>query len=265
MLKKTLLLALGALCVMAAPAMAHFQVLVPSEDTVSAEGDRTITLDIRFTHPMARGPLMNMTEGAKLGVKVRGAVTDLTGTLVPRTVEGHAAYTAEYTLQRPGAHIFHLEPAPYWEAGEKSYLVHYTKVVVDAFGAWGGWDDAVGFPVEIIPLSRPYGLWTGNVFRAVVTHDGKPVPHAHIEVEYLNDSGEITPPAPAFETQVLKADENGIFVYGLPKAGWWGFAALVDTEQTMTGPDGEQVDVETGGLLWVRATDIDAPAAKDGE
>jgi cobalt/nickel transport protein len=265
MLKKSLFCTLAALILLAAPAMAHFQVLVPSNDTVAAEGDRTITLDIRFTHPMARGPLMDMAEGAKLGVLVRGASTDLTDSLEPRTVDGQAAYTAEYTLQRPGAHVFYLEPAPYWEAGEKSYLVHYTKVVVDAFGAWGGWDAAVGFPVEIIPLSRPYGLWTGNVFRGVVTRDGKPVPHAHIEVEYLNDAGEITPPASAFETQVLKADENGIFVYGLPKAGWWGFAALVDTEQTMTSPDGEEVDVETGGLLWVRATDIGTPAEKDEE
>ncbi len=32
--------------------------------------------------------------------------------------------------------------------------------------------------VEIIPLDKPYALWTGNVFRGVVTCKGEPVPDA---------------------------------------------------------------------------------------
>ena len=264
-MRKELTAALLAALLLPAVARAHFQVLVPSDDTVAVEDNRTITLDIRFTHPMAPGPVMDMAEGAKLGVLVRGEKEELTNSLTPRTLDGHAAYTAEYTLKRPGAHVFYLEPAPYWEPDEESYLIHYTKVVVDAFGAWDGWDEPVGFPVEIMPLSRPYGLWTGNVFRGVVTHDGKPVPNAHIEVEYLNDARDVNPPATAFETQVIKADANGVFAYGLPKAGWWGFAALVDTEQTMESPSGETVEVETGALIWVRAVDIAGPPEKDAE
>ncbi len=36
-------------------------------------------------------------------------------------------------------------------------IEHYTKVVVDAFSAETGWDRLVGFPVEIEPLTRPFG------------------------------------------------------------------------------------------------------------
>ena len=82
--------------------------------------------------------------------------------------------------------MFFIEPAPYWEPAEQKMIVHYTKVVVDAFGAEDGWDARVGFPVEIEPLARPYGLWTGNTFRGIVLREGKPVPFATVEVEYYN-------------------------------------------------------------------------------
>jgi cobalt/nickel transport protein len=41
----------------------------------------------------------------------------------------------------------------------------------------------------------------------------------------------------------------------MPRAGWWGFAALLDGEK-MDGPKGKPVDVELGALIWVRTVDI---------
>jgi len=58
-------------------------------------------------------------------------------------------------------------------------------------------------------------------------------------------------------TQVIKADANGVFAYSMPRAGWWGFAALIDGDEPMTAPTGEEVDVELGGLIWVRTVDMD--------
>jgi cobalt/nickel transport protein len=117
----------------------------------------------------------------------------------------------------------------------------------------------VGLPVEIEPLTRPYGLWTGNLFTGVVRKNGQPVPFAEVEVEWRND-GSVTPPAGPFVTQVLKADGNGVFSYAMPRAGWWGFAALIEGDEPMRNPEGREVPVELGALLWVRARDIpDAP------
>jgi cobalt/nickel transport protein len=42
----------------------------------------------------------------------------------------------------------------------------------------------------------------------------------------------------------------------MPKAGWWGFAALVEGERTMKGPDGRPAGVELGGLMWVKTVDM---------
>ncbi len=113
----------------------------------------------------------------------------------------------------------------------------------------------VGLPVEIEPLTRPTGLWTGNVFTGVVLKNGKPVPNAEIEVEYVND-GSVKVPNPTFVTQVLKADSNGTFSYAMPRAGWWGFAALTEGDKKMKRPDGSLAPVEVGGLIWVKATDM---------
>jgi cobalt/nickel transport protein len=240
---------------MAPAAEAHFQELLPSTDTVTEASGRTVTLDLAFTHPMARGPVMEMARPARFGVLGPAGVEDLGGLLAPRTVEGRQAWQATYAVRRPGNYVFFVEPAPYYEPAEGKLIVHYTKVVVDGFG-WGeGWDAAVGLPVEIRPLVRPYGLWTGNLFRGIVERDGAPVPFAEIEVEWRND-GSLEPPGDAFVTQVVKADAAGTFAYAMPRAGWWAFAALVEGDRPMRAPDGKEVAVELGAVMWVRAVDM---------
>ena len=86
--------------------------------------------------------------------------------------------------------MFYVEPEPYWEPAEGKYIVHHAKVVVDAGATGKDWDAMVGAPVEIEPLVRPTGLWTGNLFQGIVRKDGKPVPFAEIEVEYMNDGSD---------------------------------------------------------------------------
>lgn len=253
----TFLALLGGTIALGAPrsVRGHFLVLVPESDVVDDPAQRTVQLDIRFTHPMERGPVMPMDRPVRFAVLVRGQRHDLAERLVARQIDGNTAYTASAQLIRPGDHTFYLEPAPYWEPAERKYIVHYTKVIVGFLGAEVGWDQPVGLPVEIEPLVRPYGLWTGNTFRGIVRHNGEPVPFARVEVEYLNDRAEVTPPNDSFVTQVVKTDASGVFSYTIPRAGWWGFAALVDGPQR-PGPDGQPADVELGGLIWVRAVDM---------
>jgi len=235
---------------------AHFLLLVPSADVVDAANGRSVELSVEFTHPMEGGPVMEMARPRQFGMLVAGERHDLLDNLMPRKVDGKTAYTATARLIRPGDHVFYLEPAPYWEPAERKMIVHYAKVVVDFLGAETGWDATVGFPVEIEPLVRPYGLWTGNTFRGIVKHDGRPVPFAEIEVEYYNEGGLVQVPNDAFITQVVKTDAAGVFSYTMPRAGWWGFAALIDGHQKMNNPNGEPVDVELGGLIWVKTVDM---------
>ena len=245
------------LCAACTAADAHFQVVRPSRPIVTPTGAKQLHLDIRFTHPMEQGPVMDMGRPRVFGVCVAGEKQSLLADLKPREIDGATAYTLDYTVRRPGDHVFYVEPSPYWEPDEGKMIVHYTKVVVNAMGLEQGWEEMVGFPVEIKPLVRPYGLWTGNLFRGVVIRDGRPVPYAEIEVEYYNEGGEVEPSSTPYITQTIKADENGVFSYAMPREGWWGFAALVEGDEKMESLDGDKVPVELGGLMWVYARDME--------
>jgi len=238
-----------------AAAQAHFQQLIPSRDLVDARTPRQIELTLRFTHPMAGGPAMAMATPRQFGVLGPKGRQDLRSQLHPLQLDGQPAFRASYAVTRPGDYLFYLEPTPYWEPGEGKMIIHYTKVVVDAYNFQQGWDAAVGLPVEIEPLVRPFGLWSGNLFQGIVRHNGAPVPFARVEVAWQND-GSLIPPADPYLTQVIRADANGLFSYAMPRAGWWGFAALIDAAEPMPNPAGQPVPVELGGVIWVYSRDM---------
>jgi cobalt/nickel transport protein len=248
-------IAAGLLVGWSGPATAHFQEIIPSTDTVTASTGGEVVIDLRFTHPMERGPVLPMDRPVRFGVKTNDVVELLDRRLRPAVVDGGQTWQATYPIGGPGGYVFFVEPQPYWEAAERKQIVHYAKVVVDAYGAGDGWDAMVGLPVEIRPLVRPYGIWVGNLFRGIVERDGRPVPFATVEVEWRND-GSITPPSDAFVTQVIKANALGEFAYAIPRAGWWGFAALIEADTKMQSPAGDQVPVELGALMWVRAVEM---------
>ena len=130
-------------------------------------------------------------------------------------------------------------------------------------GLPGAWDQPLGLPVEIVPLDKPYANWVGGVFRAVVLADGKPVPHAEVEIEYLNHEpqiehrrfdpeGKVTAPQDSFTTLSVRADALGQIIIGLPKAGWWGICALnLDDDLKHEGKE-----LSLDAVLWLKATDM---------
>jgi cobalt/nickel transport protein len=229
---------------------AHFGVIVPSDDIVSKEDKKEITLQVKFIHPF-EGHYMNMEMPRAFGVMVGGNKHDLLQTLKKNVVKGFTTWEASYKIKQPGDHVFFVEPAPYWEPAEESFIIHYTKVIVSALGKEEGWDGEVGLKTEIVPLTRPYGLWAGNVFQGIVKVDSKHVPYAKVEVEYYNEGSKVKAPDEPFITQVVKADSNGVFTYAMPRAGWWGFAAL-NTADFKLKHEGKEYPVEIGAVLWVK-------------
>ena len=248
-------LAAGCLLNLPSLAAAHFLELIPSRDILTPQSGARLQLSLAFSHPMEGGPVMPLGKPVRFGVFGPEGDSDLLATLEPLELHGGRSYRADYQVRRPGDHCFYVVPAPYWEPAEGVMIIHYAKVVVDAFGAGEGWDRELGLPVEIIPLARPYGLWTGNLFRGLVKRDGHPVPFAEVEVAWRND-GTLDAPADAYATQVVKTDANGVFAYAMPRSGWWGFAALVEGGEPMANPEGVRVPVELGGLIWVYTRDM---------
>ena len=170
-------------------------------------------------------------------------------------MDGKSTWETNYKITRPADYIFFLSPKPYWEASEDKFIVHVTKVIVDALGAEDGWDkpiaEAAGIPVEIIPLSRPYSLYAGNVFTGQVFRDGIPQLDVAVEVEWWGQ-GKTKAPTDAHIRQVVKTDSNGVFFYGIPKPGWWGFSAIMEAPESIKH-EGKDKMVELAAVLWVHA------------
>ena len=228
---------------------AHFGMLIPSDSMVMQGDNREIKLAISFSHPF-EGTGMEMVKPEQIKVNLSGKISDLSDRLEETNIMGHKSWTLDYKINRPGVYAFYLEPVPYWEPGEDCYIIHYIKTLVAAFGAEEGWDEPVGLKTEIIPLSRPFGLYAGNVFQGIVMLDNNVVPFAEVEIEYYNREGKASAPTEYMITQVVKADQNGVFTYAVPRSGWWGFAALNTADKKMKH-NGEEKDIELGAVLWV--------------
>jgi cobalt/nickel transport protein len=217
---------------------------------VMQDDNRTVNVTLSFSHPFEMVG-MELVKPAEFKVVAGGEEQDLLGALEQTKVMGHKAWEADYRIKRPGVYKFYMEPEPYWEPAEDCFIVHYTQAVVAAFGDDEGWGEEIGLKTEIVPLSKPYGLYAGNVFQGVVKLDGEPVPYAEVEVEYYNKEKTAKAPTDYMITQTVKADENGVFTYAVPKAGWWGFAALNSSDQTIEH-EGEEKGIELGAVIWVR-------------
>ena len=252
---RILIIAVAASLMLAAVSLAHFGMIIPSKEVVGKDDPREISLTLQFTHPFEGGPQMDLAKPDKFGVVVEDKVTDLTGTLSEKKVEGESTWETTYKITRPADYIFFMQPKPYWEPAEDKFIIHFTKVIVDALGAETGWDnpiaEAAGIPVEIVPLSRPYGLYASNLFTGRVFRDGKPVPNAEVEVEFWG-RGKTKAPTDSHIRQVIKTDPNGVFSYAMPKPGWWGFSAIMEGPESIKH-EGKDKKVEIGAVIWVQA------------
>ena len=258
------LIALGAPFALPAPAEAHFQVLYTPELNHAEPG--TLPFRLVFTHPADNGPVMDMATPEAFFFVHQGERTDLLDTLQPVTwtspYNQGAAFEASVPVRRNGDYVFGLVPSPYLEDGE-GYIQQFTKVIVNRGGMPSDWSEPLGFPAEIVPLVRPYALYTGMIFSGQVLSDGEPMAGAEIEVEYMNhdvlmdqnafrQEGHIDPPSPAFETFTIHADDNGVFHFAVTRPGFWGFAALDAGPETEFNGEG----LSQEAVMWVQAHDM---------
>lgn len=232
----------------ASVAMAHFGMLIPSKPMVLEKKESALSFTIAFAHPMERNG-MTMEKPKSFVCALGENKTDLTDSLEESLFMKHKAWKATYSLKKPGVYRFAVEPQPYFEPAEDCYIVHYTKILVPAFGEEEGWDEPMNLKTEIIPLTRPFGNYAGNVFQGRVLLDGKPTA-CEVEVEYYNKDGKYHAPNDYYVTQVVKTDANGVFTFVCPWEGYWGFAALNTASEKMDH-QGEAKNVELGAVLWL--------------
>lgn len=229
------------LLLLASAALAHFPILFPA--TPWGTLDREVELIHAFGHPfeVERAPASRPVRWTVFPPK--GAPVDLLPTL-GEGEEKRQEWRARYTPKERGDHVVALT-GPVGQHDGRAYQ-DFTKVVLHVPAVQGGWDRVVGDLLEIVPLTRPYGIVVGGSVRAEVLADGQPLAHAEVEVEYCNDAPPEALPAEPFITRVEKTDRSGAFSTTLERAGWWILSASRDT------PGGTQ-----RAALWVHVGPVE--------
>jgi cobalt/nickel transport protein len=234
---------------------AHFGTLLPDKSMVMQGDKPELEVILAFTHPFEQKG-MDLVRPRAFGVQAGKQKTDLLNSLQETKVLDKMAWKGVYAIKKPGIYAFYFDPQPYWEPAEEKFIIHQTKTYVAALGYEDEWDQEVGLKAEIIPLTRPFGVYTGNVFRGIVKFKGEPVPDADVEIEYWNPGKKVEAPNEYFTTLKVKTDKNGVFAYTPTKAGWWGFSAINEEQEAFRGPDGKKKKAEYGAVLWVQFTDM---------
>lgn len=248
LLHKSIVVSAVVFAAAALPLSAHFQVVM-TDKTVVDEGSGDFAISYQFTHPFEQS-LMNMEKPTEAGVFADGKKSSLLPAFKETKRNGLSVWSAKFTAKTPAVYQFYVDPKPYFEPAESKFIRHQTKTIVDFRDSGEGWDAPIGLKAEIIPLTRPYSVITGGLFSAQVYYKGKPVPNAEIEIEYFNIQGLKTPNDMAI-TQVIHADQNGVFHAALPLEGWWGFAALIEDDESII-KDGKKYPIELGAVLWLK-------------
>jgi len=247
---------------LSAASQAHFQMIYTPESMLAKPA--TLDMKLVFGHPMENGHVMDMEKPQEFSVYFKGKKTDLLPTLKPIEWTGPdnkaKAYQANYKVRRNGDYIFTLTPTPYYEKGEDVFIQQITKRFINKSGMPTGWEEPLGLKTEIVPLNKPYQVLAGSTFSGQLLSEGKPVAGAECEVEFLNT--DIDSKANAFAKGTRRAapdaaivamtDANGVFTFGIPKAGKWGFACLG------SGPDSQYKGKELSqdAVIWIEAKDI---------
>ncbi|RKT44963.1 DUF4198 domain-containing protein [Thiocapsa rosea] len=245
-----------------APVHAHFQLVYTPEVMLADPAD--VALKLVFGHPMENGHVMDMGEPERFVVVFRGEETDLKGSLTPITWKGPhneaKAYETTYKVRRNGDYVFALVPAPYLEEAEDAYIQQITKAVVNKGSMPTGWGEPLGLPTEIVPLNKPYQVFAGGTFSGQLLSEGTPAAGVECEIEYINTDIDMAANAfgkdnqgPVPETAVVAVtDPNGVFTFGIPRPGVWGFACLG------SGPvkEHEGKELSQDAVLWINATEL---------
>lgn len=240
-MRRFVILAVTPLLLLAGTALAHFPILLPA--TPWGRVGEELELVHSFGHPFE-------VERAPAARPLRFSVFPPDGDavdLLPTLGEEGAArmdWRARYTPRQRGDHLVALT-SPVGEHDGRPWQ-DFTKLVLHVPAVQRGWDRVLGDPLEVVPLTRPYGIAVGASVRAEVLADGQPLAHAVVEVERCNTTAPDPLPPEPFVTRVEKTDRSGALATTLERAGWWILSARRDT------PSGTQ-----RASLWVHVGPVE--------
>lgn len=246
------LFSITAVLATALNAAAHFPIML--HDSPWAGVNEPASFFFVYGHPYEHEWEDTESLSSVMVISPQGVKTDITDSVVAgaETLGGQEIKLQkwEYTPQQKGDHIVALESTPYISRSEVAYQ-DFVKITLHV-ERQDGWRNLTGQPVEIVPLTRPYGLEAGSVFTGQVLKNGEPVAGTEVEIErYLPEAPNINelPPDPLI-TRVVVTDPNGVFHTTLTAPGWWIVASYVEDAGTVDH-EGNTLPMHGLGAIYI--------------
>jgi cobalt/nickel transport protein len=260
-----LALALASLLLSARAADAHFNMLLP--DKHSIKKGETVTFTYQWGHPFEHQLFDAPKPESVVAIAPDGKKTDLTKTLEKTTIpaaEGKkvVAYNFKFTPDERGDYVLALTTPSIWMAEDEEFFQDTVKVVLHV-QAQRGWDATMGGDaLEIVPVTRPYGLQAGMVFQAQAGTElkgmrgtyFKPWARTLVEIERYNATAPKKLPPDEHITRAAKTDPGGVVTSTLTESGWWCLTAQRKGGQQER--DGKKYPVRKRATLWVYVDDM---------
>jgi cobalt/nickel transport protein len=234
---------------------AHYNMLLPQ--TASAKKGEAVPITYQWGHPFEHQLFDAPAPESVMLIAPDGKKSDLTKSLeriVQETGDGRkaAAYRFQVTPDQRGDYMLLLTTPPIWMEEDQEFLQDTVKVILHV-QAQKGWDKAAGHPLELLPLTRPYGLQPVMAFQAQIIAAGpdgnKPSSGTLVEIEHYNPEPPKDLPPDEQITRTAKTDPNGVVTCTLTDPGWWCLTAQRDGPKK--AHEGKEYPVRQRSTLWV--------------
>ncbi len=257
----TALFLIAGLFLLPVSVTAHTTTLLPYIDK---DGRKMVRI-IHF-HPATGSDLMGIRLGVEDSKDLKGLASiflihenqekNLDAVAVPDyyTVRGERKETYSIPIDKksgffkPGDYIIVVKHKAHWKKHQGLYIQKVAKFYINYYGVMSDWPNRVLNKMpEIIPLVQPCNVNAGTLFRAeVVNEAGRRIPHAEINIEYLNyASGETELDTTAtglvnedIAESTIFTDGSGSFSFIPPRKGLWTFTLMDgDNHKTIQGKE----------------------------
>jgi cobalt/nickel transport protein len=246
------------------PLAAHAQCHILTLDKPSVAVEQAVTCSLRFGHPF-KHQILTAQKPARVAVKAPdGSTADLSAKVERVENTGPngreiVAFQWKYTPAQRGDYLVTVETQPIWIPEQSEFVVDSVKTILHV-ETQNGWEARAGLPLELVPLTRPYGLRTWLTFQALVVGKGaddrgrgepecRPVQGILVEVERLNPSPPQDLPPPEHITRTVRTDPVGVATTTLTEGGWWSLTAVRDGGTRERA--GRTFPVKLRSTLWI--------------
>ena len=228
-------------------ASAHYHMLIPDKHSVKT-GDE-VTIVYQFGHPFEH-QLFDAAEPASATIfSHAGEPVDVKAKLKKIEIAGEGkkvvAYQLTFKPEKRGDHLIVFTSPAVTLAGEKNPIFDTVKVVLHV-QTEGGWDSTAAHGADqradLVPLTRPYGLRPGMLFRATYSDLSKQkdpdsnfvlLGFEKVEIERYNPEPPKELPPEEHTTYTARTDAIGVLATTLPDAGWWAITAIKPTPKAI--------------------------------